>query len=81
MITTPGGSTKGFTNALTGTTYNNNAPNRAYIDGVAVYCSQANANPTTKMEDCTTGPGGSSLSAAIGAPDHLGPDRSGHGDT
>ena len=68
VITTPGGSTKGFTNALTGTTYNNNAPNRAYIDGVAVYCSQGNANPTTKMEDCTTGPGGSSLSAATGDP-------------
>ena len=50
------------------TTYNNNAPNRAYINGVAVYCDQGNANPTTKMEDCTTGPGGSSLSAALGAP-------------
>ncbi len=37
------------------TTYvmNINAPNRVYIDGVTVYCSQANANPTTKIEDCT----------------------------
>jgi large repetitive protein len=68
VITTPTGSTKGFTNALTGTTYNNNAPNRAYIDGVAVYCSQGNANPTTKMEDCTTGTGASALSAATGDP-------------
>jgi hypothetical protein len=38
------------------TTYlmNNNAPNRVYIDGQTVYCTQANANPTTKLEDCTT---------------------------
>jgi hypothetical protein len=38
---------------------NVNAPNRIYIDGHAVYCAQANANPaTTKLEDCTspTGP-------------------------
>ena len=38
---------------------NVNAPNRIYIDGHAVYCTQANANPaTTKLEDCTspTGP-------------------------
>ncbi|MFZ0251960.1 MAG: Ig-like domain repeat protein [Acidimicrobiales bacterium] len=68
VATTATGSTKGFTNALTGTTYNNNAPNRAYIDGVAVYCDQANANPTNKMEDCTTGPAGSALSAANGDP-------------
>jgi hypothetical protein len=68
IVTTSGGSTKGFTNAVTGTTYNNNAPNRAYVNGVAVYCDQSNANPTTKMEDCTTGPGGSSLSVASGAP-------------
>jgi hypothetical protein len=39
------------------TTYimNLNAPNRVYIDGQAVYCTQANANPTTKLEDCTGG--------------------------
>jgi hypothetical protein len=38
------------------TTYlmNVNAPNRVYIDGETVYCTQANANPTTKLEDCTT---------------------------
>lgn len=41
------------------TTYlmNLNAPNRVYIDGAAVYCSQANANPTTKLEFCTTASG------------------------
>jgi len=32
---------------------NENAPNRLYIDGNTVYCSQANANPTTKVEFCT----------------------------
>jgi hypothetical protein len=68
VVTAAGGTTKGFTDALTGATFNNNAPNRAYVDGVAVYCSQGNANPTTKMEDCTTGPGGSTLSAGAGAP-------------
>jgi hypothetical protein len=68
VVTTSGGTTKGFTNAITGTTYNVNAPNRAYINGVAIYCDQANANPTTKMEDCTTGPGGASLSVATGSP-------------
>jgi Bacterial Ig-like domain (group 3)/Putative Ig domain len=38
------------------TTYlmNVNAPNRVYIDGVTVNCVQANANPTTKLEFCTT---------------------------
>jgi hypothetical protein len=36
---------------------NENAPNRVYIDGVAVYCTQSNANPTTKIEDCTTADG------------------------
>ena len=68
VVTTAGGTLKGFTDALTGTTYNNNAPDRAYINGVAVYCDQANANPTTKMENCTTGPGGASLAAAAAAP-------------
>jgi hypothetical protein len=33
---------------------NENAPNRVYIDGVTVYCAQSNANPTTKIENCTT---------------------------
>jgi Putative Ig domain/Bacterial Ig-like domain (group 3) len=32
---------------------NENAPNRVFIDGVTVYCTQSNANPTTKIEDCT----------------------------
>jgi hypothetical protein len=32
---------------------NENAPNRLYIDGATVYCTQSNANPTTKIEDCT----------------------------
>ena len=32
---------------------NENAPNRFYIDGDTVYCTQSNANPTTKIEDCT----------------------------
>ena len=32
---------------------NENAPNRLFIDGVTVYCAQANANPTTKIENCT----------------------------
>jgi len=32
---------------------NENAPNRLYIDGETVYCTQSNANPTTKVEDCT----------------------------
>jgi hypothetical protein len=38
------------------TTYllNDNAPNRLYIDGATVYCAQSNANPTTKIENCTT---------------------------
>ncbi len=54
--------------SVTATLFNANAPNRAYINGVAVYCDQANANPTTKMEDCTTGPGGAALTVATGAP-------------
>ena len=38
------------------TTYliNVNAPNRFYIDGDTVYCVQSNANPTNKIENCTT---------------------------
>jgi hypothetical protein len=35
-------------------TLNLNAPNRIYVDGHAVYCTQANADPTTKLEDCTS---------------------------
>ncbi|MHB8242408.1 MAG: putative Ig domain-containing protein [Solirubrobacteraceae bacterium] len=38
------------------TTYlmNLDAPNRVYIDGQTVNCAQANANPTTTLENCTT---------------------------
>ena len=68
VVTTSNGSTKGFTNALSGSTFNDNAPNRAYVNGVAIYCSQANTNPTTKIETCTTGPAGSALAVAAGAP-------------
>jgi hypothetical protein len=38
---------------------NENAPNRLYVDGVTIYCAQSNANPTTKIENCTTGSGSS----------------------
>jgi hypothetical protein len=57
-----------FEDNVTSTILNNNAPNRVYVNGMAVYCSQANANQTTKIEDCTTGPDGSPLAAAVGAP-------------
>ena len=33
---------------------NANAPNRYYINGDTVYCTQGNAEPTTKIEFCTT---------------------------
>lgn len=38
------------------TTYlmNNDAPNRIYVDGEVLDCAQANANPTTALENCTT---------------------------
>ena len=45
---------------------NENAPNRLYIEGATVYCTQANANPTTKIEDCTN-TGSSALAVASGA--------------
>lgn len=57
-----------FSNNITATIYNNNAPNRIYVDGVPVYCNQANATPTQKVEDCTTGAGGPSVTAAVGDP-------------
>jgi len=62
--TTGDGGLEGFgiaattSNNLTMGIFNLNAPNRAYIDGVAVYCNQSNALPTTKIENCTTGPNG-----------------------
>ncbi|MGA7833669.1 MAG: Ig-like domain-containing protein, partial [Acidimicrobiales bacterium] len=48
-----------FTNPLTGSTFNNNAPERLYLDGTAIYCVNADANPTSHIENCTTGGGGS----------------------
>jgi hypothetical protein len=63
---TSGSSNLGFTLPLTGSTFNNNAPGRAYINGTAVYCTQSNNNPTTKMETCTTGPNNASLTLATG---------------
>jgi hypothetical protein len=44
---------------------NENAPNRLYIDGDTVYCTQSNANPTTKIEDCTN-TSGSPLAVSAG---------------
>ncbi len=67
---TSGSSNLGFTLPLTGSTVNANAPNRLYVDGpsgaATVYCTQGNNNPTTKVEDCTTGPGGSTFTLATG---------------
>jgi hypothetical protein len=45
---------------------NENAPNRLYINGDTVYCTQSNANPTTKVEDCTN-TSGSPLPVSVGA--------------
>jgi hypothetical protein len=45
---------------------NENAPNRLYIDGDTVYCTQSNANPTTKIEDCTN-TSGSPLALSAGS--------------
>jgi uncharacterized repeat protein (TIGR01451 family) len=57
-----------FTSNLTATIMNVNAPNRVYVNGVTVYCPQSNASPTTALEYCTTGPQGSPLTMAVGAP-------------
>jgi hypothetical protein len=46
---------------------NANAPNRLYLNGVAIYCAQSNASPTTKIENCTTGPGNSALNYSAGS--------------
>ncbi len=46
-----------FANPLTGTMFNNDAPMRLYINGTAIYCTNANANPTDHIEDCTAGSG------------------------
>ena len=53
---------------LTMATLNDNAPQRLYIDGVAVYCAQSNAYPSTEIEDCTTGPGNPPLEVHVGDP-------------
>jgi hypothetical protein len=45
---------------------NENAPNRLYIDGITVYCTQSNANPTTKVEFCTN-TSGSALPVTVGS--------------
>ena len=58
----------GFTNLLTGALYNAGAPGKLYIDGTGVYCNQANDNFTTKIENCTTGPDGATLSVNDGDP-------------
>ncbi len=61
--------TPGFTYPLSGSTINTNAPNRLYVAGTPIYCSQSNNNPTTQVEDCTTGSGSTkSYSAAVGSP-------------
>jgi hypothetical protein len=68
IVNKPTGGSSGFTLPLTGSTFNANAPGRAYLNGVAIYCAQGNNNPTTKIENCTTGPKGTTLSYAAGAP-------------
>ena len=63
---TSGSGNLGFTSPLTGITLNANAPNRVYVDGVTAYCAQSNNNPTTKIENCTTGPSGAALPLSTG---------------
>ena len=63
---TSGSTNLGFTSPLTGSTLNANAPNRVYVDGVTAYCAQSNNNPTTKIENCTTGPTGAPLPLSTG---------------
>jgi hypothetical protein len=58
----------GFTDELTGQTLNVNAPDRYYIDGAPVYCTQSNNNPTSEIEDCTVPVGTTSPSVAVGDP-------------
>ncbi len=63
---TSGSTNLGFTSPLTGSTYNADAPNRVYFNGTAAYCAQSNNNPTTKIENCTTGPSGAALPLSTG---------------
>jgi hypothetical protein len=58
----------GFTYELTGQTLNVNAPDRYYVDGTAVYCTQGNNNPTQEIEDCTVPVGTTSPSIGMGDP-------------
>ena len=58
---TTGSTNLGFTSPLSGITLNADAPNRVYVNGVTAYCSQSNNNPTTKIENCTTGASGAPL--------------------
>ena len=57
-----------FVNPQTGSIMNGLAPNRAYLNGVAIYCVGANANPTTALQGCTTAPGTAPVTAAVGDP-------------
>lgn len=65
---TSGSSNLGFTYETDGQQINLNAPNRLYVAGVAVYCDQSNNNPTTEIENCSTGPSTGSLSSNVGDP-------------
>ena len=42
----------------TSTQVNGNAPNRLYVNGAAIYLVQANALPTTTLNNCTAPLGG-----------------------
>ena len=63
---TSGSTNLGFTSPLTGITLNANAPDRVYVNGVTAYCAQSNNNPTTKIENCTTGATGAPLPLSAG---------------
>jgi hypothetical protein len=63
---TSGSANLGFTLPITGSTYNANVPGRIYVNGTTTYCNGANANPTTKIENCTTGGTGSAFQTATG---------------
>jgi hypothetical protein len=67
-VTTANTNDLGFTNELTGQSLNVNAPDRYYIDGATVYCTQSNNNPTQEIEDCTVPVGTTSPSVAVGDP-------------
>jgi hypothetical protein len=67
-VTAADGDDLGFTYELTGQTLNVNAPDRYYIDGTTVYCTQGNNNPTQEIEDCTVPVGATSPSVAVGDP-------------